>query len=456
MHEIRELMSRIKVLLICILYFLNVSLCAQTVSGTFYNVSPQMVYLNAYTGLYMETVDSVMMSEDGRVEFDNVGHKGMYQIETESGLYFDFLCDDEPVAFVLKNENNVVSVEFIRSWLNNDWHKYKNERASYDEKQQVLKQVLRNYDSNTSFYKEAKYEFEKNQTDFKNFTDSLISHGNYASKLISVDRPPFINTDDSFTKQREDMKTAFFEMVDFTDTTLIPTNVLTTKVIDYLSILQFQGQTPSEQEFSVILGIDNVMNLASVSYPMYRFVFEYLMIGFHELGFNAYLDYLMRMPYVEQLDADDVELEEIYDLAEKYSRVKIGIKAPEITGVDINNVEFGLYDIDNDYVILLFWSYSCAHCREIMKEMKYFLKENTDFTFLSVCVNGERKDIKKLIRKNGLKGYFYHDGLSWNSPVVNAYAVTATPSIFIIDKDKKIVAKPFGFEEINDFVNSIR
>ena len=417
MHEIKELMSRIKVLLICILYFLNVSLCAQTVSGTFYNVPPQMVYLNAYTGLYMETVDSVMMSEDGRVEFDNVGHKGMYQIETESGLYFDFLCDDEPVAFVLKNENNVVSVEFIRSRLNNDWHKYKNERASYDEKQQLLKHVLRNYDSNTSFYKEAKYEFEKNQTDFKNFTDSLISHGNYASKLISVDRPPFINTDDSFTKQREDMKTAFFEMVDFTDTTLIPTNVLTTKVIDYLSILQFQGQTPSEQEFSVILGIDNVMNLASVSYPMYRFVFE---------------------------------------LAEKYSRVKIGIKAPEITGVDINNVEFDLYDIDNDYVILLFWSYSCAHCREIMKEMKYFLKENTDFTFLSVCVNGERKDIKKLIRKNGLKGYFYHDGLSWNSPVVNAYAVTATPSIFIIDKDKKIVAKPFGFEEINDFVNSIR
>lgn len=65
-------------------------------------------------------------------------------------------------------------------------------------------------------------------------------------------------------------------MVDFTDTTLIHTNVLTTKVIDYLSILQFQGQTPSEQEFSVILGIDNVMNLASVSYPMYRFVLNIL------------------------------------------------------------------------------------------------------------------------------------------------------------------------------------
>ncbi len=449
-------MSRIKILISLILSVFCVSLHSQIISGDFYNVPPQMVYLDAYTGLYMETVDSVMMTESGRVEFDNVNHKGMYQIGTESGLYFDILYDAEPVSFVLKKVNDIVTVEFIRSQMNVDWHEYKNERAAYDEKQQVLKQVLRHYDRNTSFYKDAKDEFEKNQSYFEMFTDSLIQHANYGSMLIVIDRPPFINADDDFKKQREDMKASFFEHVDFSDTTLIPTNVLTTKVIDYLSILQFQGQTPSEQELSVILGIDHVMNLASVSFTMYRFVFEYLMIGFHELGFNTYLDYLLRFPHIDNLNVNDGMIEVIYDLGEKYSRVKIGTAAPEISGVDVNGKEFDLYNIDNEYVIIFFWSYSCEHCREILNDMKYFLKENPDFSLLSICVNGEVKDIKKLLKKNDLKGIFYHDGMSWKSPVVEAYAVTATPTIFILDNDKKIVAKPFDYDDMDNLVKNIR
>ena len=52
---------------------------AQTISATFFNLPQQKVYLNACKGLYLEVVDSVMMSQDKRVEFNSVLTKGMSQ-----------------------------------------------------------------------------------------------------------------------------------------------------------------------------------------------------------------------------------------------------------------------------------------------------------------------------------------------------------------------------------------
>ena len=60
------------------------------------------------------------------------------------------------------------------------------------------------------------------------------------------------------------------------------------------------------------------------------------------------------------------------------------------------------------------------------------------------------------VKKNKVNGYFYHDGLEWNCPFVDDYAVTATPSFYLLDKEKKIIFKPFDFNELVDFVKIIK
>ena len=88
------------IILLLIMPFLN---NAQTVSATLFNVPQQKVYLNAVTGLYLEVVDSVMMTAEKRVEFNSNLTKGMYQLETEFGQTVDFLYDDAPVKLILKD-----------------------------------------------------------------------------------------------------------------------------------------------------------------------------------------------------------------------------------------------------------------------------------------------------------------------------------------------------------------
>jgi hypothetical protein len=74
---------------------------------------------------------------------------------------------------------------------------------------------------------------------------------------------------------------------------------------------------------------------------------------------------------------------------------------------------------------------------------------------VAVSVKGDLKKIKNIVKKNKINGYFYHDGLEWDCAYVDDYAVTATPSFYLLDKDKKIVYKPFDFKELVDFVNLI-
>lgn len=449
-------MKSFKLLTIILFLLVELNLSAQTVSGTLFNLPQQKVYLNAYTGLEMETIDSVMLSQDKRVDFNAQLAKGMYQIESEYGFTFDFLYDNKNVKFVLRDINKLEEIEFIDSQLNSDWYRYLVFKTQIMESQDLLKPVLRSYDKKTEFYINAKKEYQKLQDSFVAFTDSLLKNNNYASTLIRVDRFMPLNLDVDFEKQRKELIANFFNEVDFADLSLIPTNVLTTKIIDFLSIQQVAGQTHDQQIMAIVLGIDNVLYRASVSFDMYKFVFQYLMEGFNVLGYEEIVDYMTRIPYSEELQCNENQYNELLSIVEFNSRVKIGSKAKNISGKTIFDEDFDMYNIDNDYTIVYFWSYTCEHCRENIVELKSFLDENPDFSLVAVSVKGELKKIKNIIRKNKVRGFFYHDGLEWNCPYINDYAVTATPCFYLLDKEKKIVFKPFDFEELVEFVNIIK
>lgn len=449
-------MKSFKSLTIILFLLVGLNVSAQTVSGTIFNLLQQKVYLNAYTGLGLETIDSVMLSQDKRVDFNAQLAKGMYQIESEYGFTFDFLYDNKNVKFVLRDINKLEEIEFIDSQQNSDWYRYLVFKAQIMESQDLLKPVLRSYDKKTEFYINAKNEYQKLQNSFVAFTDSLLKNNNYASTLIRVDRFMPLNLDVDFEKQRKELIANFFNEVDFTDLSLIPTNVLTTKIIDFLSIQQVAGQTHDQQIMAIVLGIDNVLYRASVSFDMYKFVFQYLIEGFNVLGYEEIVDYMTRIPYSEELQCNENQYNELLSIVEFNSRVKIGSKAKNISGKTIFDEDFSMYDIDNKFTIVFFWSYTCEHCRENIVELKSFLDENPDFSLVAVSVKGDLKKIKNIVKKNKVGGFFYHDGLEWNCPYINDYAVTVTPSFYLLDKDKKILFKPFDFEELVEFVNIIK
>ncbi|MBQ2906314.1 MAG: redoxin domain-containing protein [Bacteroidales bacterium] len=424
-------------------------------SATFFNLPQQKVYLNAYTGFYMEVLDSVMMSQDKRVDFNTPLKQGMYELETEYGETLVFLYDNSAVKIIVKDFYDSASVEFINSQLNTDWNAYNIFKDQVLNSMEMLKPILRNYDKETEFYKTAKDEYNSLQDKFISFTDSLMTHDNYASKLIKVDRFLPLNLDDDLDKQRDYLIVNFFNDVDFNDISLIPTNVIADKTLDFLSILQTPEQDHDQRIMSLILGIDNVLYRATVNYEMYKYLFQFLIEGFNELGYEDIVDYMSRVPYSEEVDCTEEQYNELLSIVEFNSRVRLGSIAKNIAGTTIFDQDFELYELEDDFTIVYFWSYTCDHCRYTLKHLKNFLDENNNFSLVAVSVKGDLRKIKNLVKKEKIDGYFYHDGLEWDSPVISDYAVTATPTFFLLDKDKKIIYKPFDFKELADFVSLI-
>ena len=433
----------------------SLSTFAQTISATFFNLPQQKVYLNACKGLYLEVVDSVMMSQDKRVEFNSVLTKGMYQLETEYGPTVDLLYDDEPVKMIVKDIYDNNTIEFIASMANADWQVYKKFREQTLNQLNMLKPILRKYDARSEFYADAIKEYGMLQDKFVAFTDSLMLNDNYASNLIRVDIFTPLNLDVDFKTQRKELIANYFNDVDFNDVSLIPTDVMTNKIFDFLSIQITSEQNEDQQIMSLILGVDNVLNRATVNFEMYKFLYQFLFETFKELNINEVVDYLTRIPYSEEIDCAEEQYNELLSIAEFNSRARVGSVAKNISGKTIFDQDFDLYSIDNDYTIVYFWSYTCEHCRENLGELKLFLDENPDFSMVAVSVKGDLKKIKNIVKKNKISGYFYHDGLEWDSPYVDDYAVTATPSFYLLDNENKIVFKPFDFNELVDFVNLI-
>ncbi len=449
-------MKILKSLIIILFLLTTLRVSSQTISGTFFNLPQQKVYLNAYRGLYLELIDSVMMSIDKRVEFNTPLVKGMYQIETEHGFTMDLLYEDGGISFLLKDADKIEEVEFIDSQLNADWYKYLIRKNEMLKSQKLLLPLVRSYNKNSEFYIETKNEYNRLQESFDSFTDSLLKNDNYASTLIRVDKLPYIDVELDYEKQRNELIANFFNDVDFNDLSLIPTNVLTNKILDFLSLQQHPGQNKDQQIMAVILGVDNVLYRASVNYDMYKFIFQYLMEGFKELAYDDIVDYMTRVPYSDEIECDENQYNELLNIVEFNSRVKLGSKAENISGTTIYNEEFDMYDIDSDFTIVYFWSYTCEHCRENIRYLKTFLEENPDFTLVAVSVKGDLKKIKSLVKKNKVNSYFYHDGMEWDSPHVYNYAVTATPSFYLLDKNKNIIFKPYNFDELVQFVNIIK
>ena len=101
---------------------------------------------------------------------------------------------------------------------------------------------------------------------------------------------------------------------------------------------------------------------------------------------------------------------------------------------------------------MLFWSYTCPHCRDLIKELGNLIKQHDDCELVTVQVSGELKDVKRIIRKNKLKKHYnICDGKGWHSPIIQDYDINMTPSIIILNEDKKIVAEPFDIDEVIAF-----
>ena len=133
-----------------------------------------------------------------------------------------------------------------------------------------------------------------------------------------------------------------------------------------------------------------------------------------------------------------------------------GEQAPDFEFTDLKTKR-RLSDIKGKYTVLIFWSATCPHCLRAMPKIQKFMKGKKDFTVVAIGLESDQADWMRehYFYPEYIHGVFINKKNKWNQDIIKKYHITETPTFFILDKNKKIIAKPYAVEDLEKTVNSL-
>jgi peroxiredoxin len=279
----------------------------------------------------------------------------------------------------------------------------------------------------------------------------------FASRLIRMFRVPFRDGYLTQEERRESFQKAYFSDFDFSDRLLINSTVLTDKIFDYLVTWNQRGFTQDQREMEYIRAVDVVMNYIDPNNanqsnnPVYEFVLNYLVTGFERLNMENVLNYIAEN-YLDNLCLTDDKTTLVRKL--KSQNMKLGSVVPDFTLNDLNGDPVTLSQVLKPRVLILFWASWCSHCTDMLPRIKawYIQNQPKDFDVIAISLDSSEEEWHKAVFDSGFEMFFNLSDLQrWDGTTAEEYNIYATPTMFLINHERKILAKPGS---LNDLIKS--
>ncbi|HLX65546.1 MAG TPA: thioredoxin family protein, partial [Puia sp.] len=143
----------------------------------------------------------------------------------------------------------------------------------------------------------------------------------------------------------------------------------------------------------------------------------------------------------------------------------IGQPAANLEMVDTTGALRPLYGVNADYTIVCFWDPTCSHCKEVVPRLDSMLKakwQNEGVKIYGVMVDGGREAWIQFIKDHNLSGWTHvYETKEHEEATEKAgqpgfrqlYDVYQTPTLYLLDKDKRIIAKKLSYEQLDEVIN---
>jgi thiol-disulfide isomerase/thioredoxin len=418
------------------------------INGTINGLANEDVFLMRILGQNRSIIDTATTDQSGAFTFhlDENLPVGMYSLIYGPGQPLDLIYNQEDIRFVSGGTSGEAPVQIVESVENLIYYDYLFLKGYNLFKMDLLDPLLRQYPKDDDFYRQLLQEYRQMGEEIQERVKTLTSENpnTIASHFIRVDAPLYVDPEWSGEKKKQYQKVHYFDQTDFTDTLLLRSNILTAKVIGYLSLFQEKEMTKEEMENGLLVGVDTILDKAMADQQVYEFVIDFLIDGFQAVGFERGLEYVAEKNQLEQFCENTERKAELEDKMELIKKLAIGKTAPDFTTTDLNGKKITLSEIQSKRIVLVFWASWCPHCDELLPELKkYYDPLNTgELEIIAVSVDKEKSDVRASIDSGSYNWINIAALKGWDGPVVLEYGIAATPTIFILDENKKIIGKP--------------
>lgn len=421
-----------------------------TIKGTF-SPSDQYNYALLYkitpeTNVYVNNAEI----KNGRFSFslDSTVTKGMYRIVyalPQEENNFDIIYSaKENIELSFDQE---IGVNFNKSIENNL-------TSSYTREMEAISQNIGDYFKSASKDTLALVKVFKKQAEIQNKFEKAAK-GTIALSFIKANRPYIPKKYESIKLYVKNLKDYYFSYIDFDNEILQSSNFLSERIISYV----FGMKDENNDELSTYrANIDDVLEEMREAKPtIKKSLLVILWQQMADLSLETTANYISDK-YLIPI-AEKTQDKALVESLKKFKNTSLGTVAPDFSfektyGDVTTKTKLSALNTANQYIIV-FWSSACSHCMQEIPQLQKFIKAQTKGKLQVVAIGLEDSpnNWKKLIAT--YPEFINVLGLGkWTNKLGVLYNVNATPTYFILDKNKKIIAKPNDILELRDYFSN--
>lgn len=424
-------------------------------------------YLAGFKDGKTELLDSITPTGEDIVFVMKKSYKpGVYRIilgqKNEEGFYnpspahFDFIFNSENIRLEADHNKLVGTMKVLSSKENEVFYAFLNKLYPYKDKFFLLGSLLDQYSQSDPFYAALSDEFINVQQNYSKDCSDLMQKypKSLSASVLQSNLTPIIQPSIRGVHLKNFYKEHYFDLTSFADERLINSQVYTGKILEFLGFYGDPGLSSEEQESEYIKAVDIIMDKASINPRVYDFVLNYLIDGFDELKMEKVLVHLGEN-YVEGgCETDSKKLME--KRLEGYKKMAAGKNAPDIIMLDNKGKQVRLYDLKNEYVLVLFWASWCPHCTKMLPQIKkWYVSRPLDLEIFSVSIDTSRFEWEEALMMNNYPWINTCTFAGWDGKAAKDYNIYATPTMFLLDRERKIIAKPLTYREFKREIDKL-
>ena len=436
------------------------------------NYTNGLAYLTYYYGKNINIEDSAIISDKGVAVFEKNEKllPGVYSIVFPGkNKLFDFLVDKEQEISIKADTSDLINKTTVTG---------SKENILFQQYQKFVATKGANLQAEINSYKASKTKsdsllHEKNYNnlnkELNDYRDKIITENPesmLAALLTSMKEPKVliakpVTREDSVNNYNY-YKQHYWDGITFMDDRIIRTPFFLPKVEKYFR------EVLSPAPDSIIQESDYLLLRARTAPEMYKFLLNWLTDEYiypKYMGQDAVFVHLFERYHSKGVSSwlNEKQMTVISNRAYMLMSNLIGEQAANLEMVDSSGKSMPLYNVSAPYTIVCFWDPTCSHCRQEVPEMDsmYHAKwQREGVSIYGVLTDTkEQSKWKEFMNKYNLQSWINVYQTDQQKKIEEdakkpsykqLYDVTQTPTLYLLDKDKRIIAKKLTWQQMDD------
>ena len=437
----------------------------------------QYIYLGHYFGKTYPIIDSVKVDQQSRGVFKGKQplQGGIYLIgfPNKSG-FFEILVDKQQQFSVTADSATLPNgITYTNSPDNELFARYQRMVSEKGMRINSLREVLKTVPTRADSTRLID-SLNTLDVDLRTSRDRLIEEhsGTFLASLLQAMREPVLPTELQQPANREDSIKAFryyrdhfWDGVNFWDGRLAYTTFFEDKLDRYFNQLVTPHPDSVNKEMDYMLGFASI-NTEMQRFLLLRFINRYysqrymwedaVFVHLYEKYFSS-----KTYPWLSEQGKKTITDRAYSLMANILGTPATDIELPDSTGRTVS-----LFALQKQYTLVVFWDPTCGHCKETLPKIDSvyaarWKQDGVGIYAVAKETEGTRADWLRFIaeKKIGHWSHVYYskeaekNRVEKNVPGYSQlYDVQSFPTLYLLDKDKRIVAKKLSYEQMDEII----